>query len=132
MNINIDRDDERIKQTGEVFTPPELVNEILDKFPPEIWSDPNQTFLDPSCGDGNFLVEVKKRLIEAGHSEQHVIENMIFGVDIMEDNVRACIHRLNAQYYKHNIVCHDALTYDYSFGRTQTIDGIDGEPLFIF
>jgi type I restriction-modification system DNA methylase subunit len=90
-------------------------------------------FFDPACGDGNFLVEVKRRLIEAGHSEQHIIEKMIFGVDLMPDNVQACIERLNAEPYKHNIVCHDALTYDFNFGRLpDEFIGGDGEPLFEF
>ncbi len=35
--------------SDEVFTPPKLVNEILDLLPPEIWNDKNARFLDPSC-----------------------------------------------------------------------------------
>ena len=91
--MNITRSQERIKNSGEVFTPPELVNEMLDKLPPEIWSDPTKTFIDPAAGDGNFLVEVKKRLLEF-HSEQHILENMIFAVDIMPDNIEVLQHRL--------------------------------------
>ncbi len=53
----------RRKQTGEDFTPAPLVNEILDKLPTEIWKDASKTWLDPTAGNGNFLVEVKKRLM---------------------------------------------------------------------
>lgn len=129
----INRTEERVKQTGEVFTPPELVNHILDKFDESVWNDPSSTFIDPACGDGNFLVEVKKRLLAAGHSEQHIIENMIFGVDLMPDNINECIRRLNAEKYKHNIVQCDALTYDFNFGRKpDPVLGIDGTPLLIW
>ena len=48
----------------EVFTPPELANQMLDLLPQELWSDPNATFLDPACKSGVFLREIAKRLIE--------------------------------------------------------------------
>lgn len=47
----------------EVFTPPELANQMLDVLPDEIWSDPNVTFLDPASKSGIFLREIAKRLI---------------------------------------------------------------------
>lgn len=84
----------RVKVTGEVFTPPELVNEMLDKLPKNVWSDPTKTWIDPASGDGNFLVEVKRRLLEVGHKESHILENMIFAVDIMPDNISILQHRL--------------------------------------
>ena len=94
---------ERIKQFGEVFTPPELVNEILDKLPPEIWKDSDKKWLDPTCGDGAFLVEVKKRLLNY-HKESHILKNMIYGVDIQEDNVYNCIVELYGVKNKDRIV----------------------------
>ena len=48
--------------SDEVFTPPQLVNRILDLLPPEIWSDKKATFLDPGCKSGVFLREIAKRL----------------------------------------------------------------------
>lgn len=134
---------ERRKGTGEVFTPSELSNEMLDKLPPETWVNPSKTFLDPTAGNGNFLVEVKRRLLEHGHSEQHILDNMIHGVDLMPDNCIEMIHRLYGDgeiekikpsrtpkgyqsqgliaCFKHNgklvkhIVCADGLTYNYQF-----------------
>jgi hypothetical protein len=58
----VERDKHRIKQTAEVFTPTPLVQEMLDKLEeqdPTLFTDPNKTFLDNSCGDGQFLSEVK-------------------------------------------------------------------------
>lgn len=66
---------------------------MLSKLPESVWSDPTKTFIYPAAGDGNFLVEVKKRLLEF-HSEQHILENMIFAVDIMPDNIEVLQHRL--------------------------------------
>lgn len=151
---------ERRKETGEDFTPEELVNEILDKLPANIWKDPTKTWLDPTAGNGNFLVEVKRRLIDAGHSEQHIFDNMIFGVDLMPDNCKEMIERLYdfdhdlieaipaskaPKRYKRpglkfvfkynnvlipNIVCADGLEYDYSFGREEHTGNIENSSLF--
>jgi len=108
------RTEERKKKLGEVFTPITLVNEMLDKLPPEVWED-GKTFCDPTCGNGNFLVEVLKRKIALGHKEL----NKVFGVDIMQDNVDECIQRLNELHpfdWKRNIKCHDSLTFDWDNG----------------
>ena len=47
----------------EVFTPPEVVNQMLDALPEELFSNPDTTFLDPACKTGVFLREIAKRLI---------------------------------------------------------------------
>jgi site-specific DNA-methyltransferase (adenine-specific) len=47
----------------EVFTPPSLVNDILDLLPAELWSNPNAKFLDPVSKSGVFLREMAKRLM---------------------------------------------------------------------
>ena len=65
----IDRNKLRVKQTAEVFTPTPLVQEMLDKLEeqdPTVFSDPDKTFLDNSCGDGQFLSEVIIRKMERG------------------------------------------------------------------
>ncbi len=48
--------------SDEVFTPPQLVNQILDVLPEDLWSDKKTTFLDPGCKSGVFLREIVKRL----------------------------------------------------------------------
>lgn len=82
--------EQRVKEFGEVFTPPELVNEMLDHLPKNIWKDPDKKCLDPTCGDGAFLIEAKKRLSKY-HKLSHILNNMLYGVDIQEDNIRRCI-----------------------------------------
>ncbi len=78
--------------SDEVFTPPQLVNQILDMLPKEIWSDKNARFLDPFCKTGVFLREIAKRL-DAGLEKQipdrqkrinHIFKNQLFGIAITE------------------------------------------------
>ena len=115
-----DRDKVRVKATGEVFTPTPLVQEILDQLDPVLFTDPAKTFIDPSCGDGQFLSEVLIRKLENGHSLEQALST-IYGVDLMADNVRLtqdrllCGHEELRHIVEKNIVNHDALTYDYSF-----------------
>ena len=122
----VERDKLRIKQTAEVFTPTPLVQEMLDKLEednPNLFSDPTKTFLDNSCGDGQFLSEVVIRKIERSGCTLEQSLSTTYGVDLMEDNVNECRKRLTGpnptpeilEIVNKNIVCHDALTYDYSF-----------------
>jgi hypothetical protein len=128
----ISRDDYRVKQTAEVFTPTELVIEILDdikKCKPELFSDKKKTFIDNCCGDGQYLSEVIIKKIEISGCTLEEALSTTYGVDIMEDNVRMCKTRLAGpnptqeilDIVDKNIVCHDALTYDYSFGEENKI-----------
>ena len=116
----VDRDKSRVKATAEVFTPTELVQEILDKLDPELFKDNEKTFLDPTCGDGQFLSEVLIRKLENGIDFEQALST-IYGVDLMEDNVNLCKERLlcGRNDLKHivdnNIVCADGLKYHYAF-----------------
>ena len=78
--------------SDEVFTPPELVNKILDSLPNNIWSNDEVTFLDPSSKSGVFLREIVKRL-NSGLSEKipdtqdrlnHIFQNQVFGIAVTE------------------------------------------------
>jgi hypothetical protein len=67
---------------------------MLERLPPEVWFDPNQRWIEPSAGDGNFLVEIKHRLMQAGHGELHILENMLFSIELIDDNHYTLQHRL--------------------------------------
>lgn len=122
----VERDLQRVKETAEIFTRTELVIEIIDKIEltqSNIFSDPTKTFLDNSCGDGQFLSEIVIRKMERSGCTLEQALRTTYGVELMEDNVRECRKRLAGpnptpeilQIVESNIVCHDALTYDYSF-----------------
>jgi len=76
----------------EVFTPPKLVNQILDMLPQELWLNKNTTFLDPATKSGVFLREIAKRLIVGLEKEipnlqerlNHIYNNQVFGIGITE------------------------------------------------
>ena len=89
----VERDQLRVKATGEVFTPTELVREILEQIPIKQFTDPAKTFLDNSCGDGQFLGEVLIRKMENGSTFEEALST-IYGVDLMQDNVDLCRDRL--------------------------------------
>ena len=126
----VERDKLRIKQTAEVFTPTPLVQEMLDKLEqedPTLFSDPTKTFLDNSCGDGQFLSEVViRKMGRSGCSLEQALSTT-YGVEFMEDNVNECRMRLAGpdptpeiiEIVTKNIVHHDALTYDYTFGEEE-------------
>jgi hypothetical protein len=154
----VDRDRNRVKATGEVYTPTPLVQEILDQIPDEQFSDPTKTFLDPTCGDGQFLSEIIIKKIQAGSTYEQALATT-YGADLMPDNCRECIKRLygangeptieileNEDIPKNyrrdgltavfrvngticNIVCADGLKYDYSFGELPESEVI-GNGLF--
>jgi len=119
----IQREKSRVKSTGEIFTPTPLVQEILEKLPISQFQDPTKTFLDPSCGDGQFLGEVIIKKMENGSTFKQALETT-YGVDLMQDNVDLCRERLlcGQEEYRsivqNNIICEDALVYDYSFDGT--------------
>ena len=121
----VDREASRVKATGEIFTPTPLVNQILDSLDPLLFTDPSKTFCDPSCGDGQFLGEVLIRKLQNGIDFETALST-IYGVDLMQDNVQATRERLlcGCEQYRHivtrNIVCHDAVTYDFSFNGTNS------------
>ncbi|MDX9868588.1 MAG: restriction endonuclease, partial [Kiritimatiellia bacterium] len=78
--------------SDEVFTPPSLVNRMLDQLPAELWRDKNATFLDPGCKSGVFLREIAKRLdkgLEAQIPDRqkrmnHIFKRQLFGLAITE------------------------------------------------
>ena len=126
----IERDRLRVKETAEVFTPTLLVQEMLDNLPQELFEDPTKTFLDPSCGDGQFLSEVVIRKISVSGCTLEQALSTTYGVELMEDNVKLCKERLAGpnptqeilDILDKNIVCADALKYDYSFGEPVGIE----------
>ena len=119
----IERDKLRVKETAEVFTPTPLVQTMLDKLPIEVFTDETKTFLDPSCGDGQFLSEVVIRKMERSKCSLEQALSTTYGVELMEDIVKLCKERLQGPHptqeildiLDKTIVCADALTYHYRF-----------------
>ena len=97
---------ERVRDLGEVFTPSATVQEMLNLLPSSVWDIyPSPTFLEPACGDGNFLVAILARKLDriaeafeegslpagddAEAAQFHALEALasIYAVDISIDNI---------------------------------------------
>jgi site-specific DNA-methyltransferase (adenine-specific) len=76
----------------EVFTPPNLVNDILELLPTELWSNPNAKFLDPVSKSGVFLREIAKRLMKGLETQipdkqeriNHIFSQQLYGIAITD------------------------------------------------
>lgn len=119
----------RVKERGEVFTAEREVKAMCDLIPEDIWRDINATFLEPACGNGNFLVEIFERKLKHCKDEKDGLKALasIVGIDIMEDNCFESRVRLMTMYCKafpkaseaslllasgilqNNIICGDSL-----------------------
>ena len=101
---------QRVADHGEVFTAEREVNAMLNMVKPET-ERVDSRFLEPACGDGNFLSEILRRKLEAAKKraipprrkkplplefeKQSVIAvASIYGVDLLIDNVITCRNRL--------------------------------------
>ena len=116
VGSDVEWTDIRIDSTGEVFTPIELCNLMVNRIPLDVLKDSKSTFIDPSAGKGNFLIALRDRLKEY-HSEEYILDNMLYAVELMKDNHKEMCDRLGVSVEHPHYVCHDALTYDYSFGE---------------
>ena len=116
VGSSIDRSDERIDSTGEVFTPLELCQQMVSEIPQSVLQNKNSTFLDNSAGSGNFLLALQTELLKY-HDLTHINDNMLYCVELMEDNHREICDKLGVSVDHPHYVCHDALTYDYGFGE---------------
>jgi hypothetical protein len=98
------KDKERQKN-GEIFTPLNIVDDMLASLPISVWSNPNLKWLDPANGIGNFPIKAifgekgKYLGLDAGLKEkipdrkkrlEHIIETMIYMIDINHNNNKQC------------------------------------------
>jgi hypothetical protein len=104
MSTNQVKSKQRVKDHGEVFTPDFIVNDMLDLVKNETERIESR-FLEPACGDGNFLAPILERKLEVVKkkykSSQVEFErntilavSSIYGVELLQDNVALCIERL--------------------------------------
>ncbi len=106
----------------EVFTPPKVVNSMLDMLPPETWSNPNLTFLDPACKTGVFLREIAKRLIVGLENQipdlqerlDHIFHKQLYGIAITE---------LTALASRRSLYCSKYANGKYSVSKFDNPDG---------
>ena len=113
---DIERSDDRIDETGEVFTPPELCAAMVSEIPESVLKDPTSTFLDNSAGSGNFIIALQAELLKY-HELSHINDNMLYAVELMADNHAELCKRVGVSVDHPHFVCANALEYDYGFGQ---------------
>jgi len=125
VGSEIERSDDRIDDTGEVFTPMELCQQMVQEIPEDILKNPNSTFLDNSAGSGNFLVTLRDELVKY-HDVEHVVNHMLYAVELMEDNHAELCKRVGVSVDHPHYVCANAMLYDYGFGTPVGVEAFFG------
>lgn len=109
----------RVADFGEVFTNEREVNAMLNLLPETIWHNITATFLEPACGNGNFLAEILSRKLNAviallsakkikkkyqafnyGFYAIQAVSS-IYGIEILADNCNECRERLLKLFIEH-------------------------------
>ena len=98
---------------GEFFTPEECVDRVLEQLPNHLWFDEHLKWLEPSCGRGIFTERVFHRLFQSlknkisddNERHNHIMNNMLFLVDIRQENVNKCREVFT------NVYCTDFITW---------------------
>ena len=106
----------------EVFTPPEVVNQMLDMLPEELFQNPDTKFLDPACKTGVFLREIAKRLIKGLEPQipdlqeriDHIYHNQLYGIAITE---------LTSLLSRRGVYCSKNASYEFSVTHFDSDDG---------
>ena len=119
----------------ETLTPLTLVDEMLDRLPPEIWQDPTKTFLDPSMGTGTFYMSLLQRL-DRGLEDtlpdreerlRHIMSAQLFGCDVDRKQLRrfrAALRLLGLEQFECNVYNEDSLVREWNM----KFDVVVGNP----
>ena len=106
----------------EVFTPPAVVNQMLDLLPQELFASPKTKFLDPATKSGVFLREITKRLIKGLENEipdlhervDHILQTQVFGIATTE---------LTSLVARRSLYCSKYPNCKYSVSKFDTVEG---------
>lgn len=140
---------QRVADHGEVFTPPWMVEAMLDLVKPET-ERIDSRFLEPACGSGNFVVQILRRKLAAvelkyGKTDferrHYALLGLmcIYGIELLADNIAECranvlevfaeylqldeadeLYRAATQVLQQNLVHGDALTMRNQNGQAIT------------
>jgi len=136
--LNRRKDNEK---TNEFFTPYSIVKKMCEKVSNEDWSDPDKNFLEPSFGNGQFIIYILYNRIIHGINWRTALETC-YGIELMSDNVRETKERILNLLYQldlegiidfnnkdrdkameimnHNLICHDFFEWNFEEWRPYT------------
>lgn len=97
MTEKIIKSKERVKKHAEVFTPSKIVKDMCDTLPDEVFN-PEKRFLEPSCGTGNFVVEIYRRKLSRCKNRQDAQTALasVWAIELQQDNMNECKARVRA------------------------------------
>ena len=122
--------------TQEFFTPYEIVKRMCEKISEEDWSNKNKTFLEPCFGNGQFVLYIIYKRLQANIDWKTTLETL-YGVELMQDNVDETkeriiylLNKLNIKYDRYvayeimdrNLVCSDFFKWNFEEWRYYTED----------
>lgn len=135
LRLHLDSIDLHKKSRGEVFTAMSIVNEQLSHLPTHVWKDPEFKWLDVASGMGNYAIHCYYKLMDtlSSHSRfedprkrsKHIIENMIYMIEIDEVNLRSCKKMFNIIDPKANPNLINADFLEYTFAPAKYKSGFD-------
>jgi len=111
---------------GIIYTPNNLVNNILDLIPEKHFKEPNLKWLDIGAGNGAFSLNIFNRLNNNLSNKEHIIENMLYMIEIYPDHIKELknLFSINA-----NIIEQDFLALDTTKDNNYSnFDFIVGNP----
>ena len=126
---------ERVRRNAEVYTPSWLVNDMCDMLSSDAWDDIHRTFLEPSCGNGSFLVEILARKLKLCDNIDDGISALqsIFGIDILPDNVQESRDRMYGMFmdrFGPSLFALEVLRRNIVLGNFLTKQHLDGTPIW--
>jgi type I restriction-modification system DNA methylase subunit len=108
---------------GEVFTPTELIIDMLSALPKDVWKDSTKTWFDPCAGYGNFPTVIITKLMKSLKNEfpdtetryKHIIENMIYMCEFQKESAQKIYNLFSDGEYNLNLYVGDTLTMPHDF-----------------
>ena len=126
---------DRVRARGEVYTPSWLVKDMCDMLPSDAFDSIHRTFLEPSCGNGNFLEEILVRKLKMCDNINDGIAALqsIFGIDILPDNVQESRDRMYGIFidkFGPSLFALEVLRKNIVIGNFLTKQHLDGTPIW--
>lgn len=101
---------------NQIITPNQAIENVIEHANID-WTNPNLKICDPCCGSGRFLIYCLIKLLEAGHSEKYIIENMLYGTEVSSECIDFIERFWKFNRYKHNIKFSSILKDDWSYNN---------------
>ncbi len=133
-DIRKDRRKSKEVNSQEFFTPYSIVKRMCDKVSDEDWSDPKKTFLEPSCGNFQFILCIVWNRIQHGVDWKTALKTC-YGLDLMADNIEEGKQRMHimlsqicpdysrqvaSRIMNKNFVCANFFEWDFENWRSYT------------